>query len=51
MACGHFNNFFSKLFGFIFRSDRAACIRQIREIGVEGHAEKMSAMKCHSIRR
>ena len=43
--CGKFNNFFSKLYGFFQNSDRAACILQIRELGVEGHAKKM--MKSH----
>jgi len=51
MACRKFNNFISKLFGFIFRSDRVACIGQIREIGIQGHADRMSEMKTHSIRR
>ena len=51
MACRKFNNFMSKLFGLIFRSDRAACIRQIREAGIEAHADRMSEMKTHSIKR
>ncbi len=40
--CKKFNNFIARLFGFIFRSDRRACIAQIRELGIEGHAEKMT---------
>lgn len=51
MACRKFNNFMSKIFGFIFRSDRAACIGQIREVGIEGYAERMSELKIHSIKR
>jgi hypothetical protein len=51
MACRKFNNFMSKLFGFVFRSDRAACIRQIREVGIEAHADRLSEMGKHSIRR
>ncbi|PLX38883.1 MAG: hypothetical protein C0608_11900 [Deltaproteobacteria bacterium] len=43
--CKKFNNFFSKLYGFFQNSDRAACILQIRELGVDGHARKM--MKSH----
>jgi hypothetical protein len=39
------------LFGFIFRSDRAACIRQIRLIGIEGHAAEMAKGKRQSIKR
>jgi hypothetical protein len=46
-----FNNFISKIFGFIFRSDRAACIDQIKEIGIQGHAQKMAAEKRQSIKR
>jgi len=51
MACHKYNNIMAKLFGFIFRSDRAACIRQIREIGLEGHADSMAARKQQSIKR
>ena len=42
MNCPKFNNFMSKLFAFFFKSDRAACIKQIKELGVKGHAEKMA---------
>ena len=51
MSCKKYNNIFAKIFGFIFRSDRAACIRQIKEIGIEGHAEKMASSGRQSIRR
>jgi hypothetical protein len=50
-ACGKFNNIFSKIFGFIFRSDRAACIRQIRKLGIRGHADDMTRKGAQSIRR
>lgn len=49
--CGHFNNFIAKMFAFVFRSDRVACIQQIRDVGVQGHADKMSAMGAQSIKR
>jgi len=49
--CRKFNNFMSTLFGFIFRSDRAACIRQIRELGIQAHADRMSALGQHTIKR
>ncbi|MGD9126162.1 MAG: DUF3795 domain-containing protein [Planctomycetia bacterium] len=49
--CKKFNNFTAKLFGFLFRSDRAACIRQIRELGTHGHAEKMARECRHTIKR
>ena len=49
--CKLFNNWMSKVFGFVFRSNRAACIDQIREIGIDGHAEKMTQAQRHSIKR
>jgi hypothetical protein len=49
--CKMFNNFISKLFAFIFRSNRAACIQQIRDIGIQGHADKMSELKLQSLKR
>ena len=49
--CRKFNNFIAKIFGFIFRSNRAACIRQIRLIGIEGHAADMAKNKRQSIKR
>jgi hypothetical protein len=51
MDCRKFNNFMSKVFGLIFRSDRAACIRQIKEAGREGHARKMAEAKTQTIKR
>lgn len=51
MACRKFNNFMSKLFGFIFRSDRNACIRKIREVGVQGYADEMSRLGLPSLKR
>ena len=51
MACSKYNNFMSKIFGFIFRSDRAACIRQIKEIGITGHAENMASSKRQTIKK
>ena len=49
--CRMFNNFMSKVFALIFRSNRAACIDQIREIGIQGHSEKMSELKLQSLKR
>jgi len=51
MVCGKFNNFISKVFAFVFRSDRAACIEQIRRVGLQGHAEDMAAKRRQSIKR
>ena len=50
-GCRKFNNFVAKIFAFVFRSDRAACIRQVRELGIQGHADSMSEHKRHTIKR
>jgi len=49
--CRKFNNFMSRLFGLIFRSDRAACINQIKVHGLPGHAKRMTELKTQSLRR
>ena len=49
--CAKFNNFIAKVFGLVFRSDRRACIRQIRAKGLDGHAADMAAQRRPSIRR
>lgn len=50
-ACRKFNNVMSKLFGLVFRSDRAACIAQIRKLGLDGHAKAMAASGSQTIKR
>jgi hypothetical protein len=49
--CKKFNNFFSKLFGLIFRSNRKACINRISEIGLDKYAEEMAGNQLSSIKR
>jgi hypothetical protein len=51
MDCKKFNNFFSKLFAIIFKSDRAACIAKIKESGYEDYAGFMASNKLQSIRK
>ena len=51
MDCKKLNNFMSKIFGFIFRSDRPACIAKIKEIGVEAYAAEMAEKGMQSIKR
>ena len=51
MACGKFNNFISKIFGLIFRSDRGACIRAIKSGGYDGYAAMMAEKKRQSLPR
>jgi len=48
--CKIFNNFISKIFAFIFRSDRNACIEQIKKCGLQKHAELMALGKSHTIK-
>jgi hypothetical protein len=50
-ACPQFNNFVSKVVGFLLRSDRAACIDQIRAAGLQAHADRMAQERRQSIRR
>lgn len=49
--CKHFNNFIAKMFALVFRSNRAACIQQIRDVGIQGHADKMSRLGLQSLKR
>jgi hypothetical protein len=49
--CKKFNNFMSKIFGLIFRSDRKACIEQIKKTGRDGHAKKMAGLRRQSLKK
>lgn len=49
--CSFVNNFISKIFAFIFKSDRNACIDQIRSKGLEYHAQEMSSTGLQSIKK
>ena len=49
--CKKFNNFFSKIIGFLLRSDRKACICRIREIGLEKYAAEMSEKNAQTIKK
>jgi hypothetical protein len=51
MGCKKFNNAFSKIFGLIFRSDRAACVAMIREKGPEQYAQHMAKNGTHTIKK
>ena len=50
-ACSKYNSFIAKAFGFVFNSDRAACIEQIKVLGYDGFAMEMSAGKRQTIPR
>ncbi len=49
--CKEFNSVMAKVFGFIFRSDRAACIRRIKEIGVEQFVAEMAEKGMQTIKK
>ena len=49
--CMIHNNFVGKIFAFLFNSDRAACIRYIRENGEGAFAEKMAKEKMMTMKR
>lgn len=40
--CKHFNNFMSRLFAFVFRSERDTCIEYIKQQGYEQYARFMA---------
>ena len=48
--CSKFHNFFSKVIGLILRSDRRACVIQIKELGLESHAKAMADLGRPSIK-
>ncbi|PKK88064.1 MAG: hypothetical protein CVV64_20445 [Candidatus Wallbacteria bacterium HGW-Wallbacteria-1] len=49
--CSRFNNFISKVFGFVFRSDRAACVKAIRDLGIQGFADNMAESRRQTIKK
>jgi hypothetical protein len=51
MDCSKYNNFMSKLMGFIFRSDRNACIEMIKHVGYDAFAAEMTAKKQQTIKK
>lgn len=46
-----YSNFIGKIFAFLFKSDRPACIRYIREHGEQAFAEEMTKCKCQTMKR
>lgn len=49
--CTTYHNFISRFFGFIFRSNRPACIARIRAIGTKAFAAEMAAARRQSLPR
>lgn len=51
MDCKKYNNVFSKVIGFVLRSNRHACLTFIQEKGYENFATYMSENKLQSLKR
>ncbi len=51
MECKKFNNGLSRIIGFVFRSDRSACIGMIRDKGYVAFAEYMAGNRLISLPR
>lgn len=49
--CPRHNTFMGKLMGFIFNSDRVACIDRIREVGAEAFAAEMTTKGAMTLKR
>jgi hypothetical protein len=49
--CKNYNNVISKIVGFVLRSDRAACVMQIKQMGIRGHADTMTMQKKQTIKK
>lgn len=49
--CKKYNNIFARVFGFIFRSDRKACIDYIKKEGYDSFASHMADKKIQSFPR
>lgn len=50
MGCGKFNNFFSKMFKVLFKSDRNACIQMIKSKGYDEFAKDMTTNKTMTLK-
>jgi hypothetical protein len=51
LECKKYNNFISKMFGYVFNSDRPACIARIKEIGYDDFPVEMAKYKRQSLKR
>ena len=49
--CRHYNSFFARACARLFNSDRAACIQQIRALGLTEHAAVMAQQHRQSLPR
>ncbi len=49
--CRQFNSPIAKIFGFVFNSDRAKCVRYIKQNGYGAFASRMDEMNRMSLKR
>lgn len=49
--CRKYNNFVSKVIGFVLNSDRKACIDRIAEIGYDSFASEMASKGMQTMKR
>lgn len=49
--CRKYNNFLSRVIGFVLNSDRAACIERIRLAGPDAFAAEMAGKRMQTIKR
>lgn len=49
--CKKYSNLIGKIFALLFRSDRPACIRYIRDHGEDAFAKEMAARKSQTIKK
>lgn len=49
--CKKFNNFIGRMFGFVFNSNRKACIEEIRSKGYKGFSKDMAGRGVATIKR
>ncbi len=51
MDCKKFNNFFSKIYALMYKSDRAACVAKIKAEGYRAFASYMAVHQMQVIKR
>ena len=48
--CRKFNTFLARVFGFVLRSNRQACIMQIKKDGIDTYVQTMAANRAVTLR-
>lgn len=51
VECKTYSNLIGRIFAFLFKSDRPACIRYIREHGERAFADEMAKRKCQTMKK